>query len=66
MQMTTYISLGDGVDLGLDKNDNLVVLTTKHGVVTNHINLGPCTEQRVKEIHEYLDRIAALATRYTP
>lgn len=66
MRITTYISLGKDVDLALDVEDNLVVVTSNRGVVTSHISLGPCTEARVKEIHEYLDRLAALSSKIKP
>lgn len=66
MRITTYISLGREVDLALDEEDNLIVVTSNRGVVTAHISLGPCTKERVKEIHEYLDRLAALSSKIKP
>lgn len=58
MDLSIYISLGDGAVIGLDDNNNLIVVRTKKGIVTDRINLGPFTPKRAKELSEYLGRLS--------
>lgn len=51
---TIYITLGHGSRIGLDHWNNLI--TSDRG--NNRTNLGPLTQQRAKEISEYLQRLA--------
>lgn len=66
MQPTIYISLGNSAYLGIDKDDRLILFTTKRGVVIDHVDLGIATKERVKELHEYLDHIANHSSKVKP
>lgn len=48
------ITLGYQCDMGIDRHHNLIT-KDMHG---NRTNLGPLTQQRAKEIGEYLNRLA--------
>ena len=52
------ITLGDHKHLGIDKFGKLICYATRDGIVTDYINLGPFTQQRYKELREYLDRLS--------
>ena len=59
-----YISLGSGIDLGLDREDNLFLKQsfedrTKEPTV---IVLGPATPQRAQHLKDYIDRLVNMAT----
>lgn len=48
-----YISLGGGTDLGITKDDHLVVIE-RSGY---RVDLGLATAKRIDEIREYLNRL---------
>lgn len=54
-ELSVAITIGGGLDLALDRYNNLLVHSNKHGT---NINLGPLTQQRAKELSEYLQRLA--------
>lgn len=51
---TIYITTGHGSTMGLDSHNNLITADA-YG---NRTNLGPLTQQRAREISEYLQRLA--------
>lgn len=53
-EFTVYITLVPAIRIGLDRWNNLI--TSDQG--NNRTNLGPLTQQRAKEISEYLQRLA--------
>lgn len=57
-EIQVAITLGDEKHLGVDKHNNLICYATKQGIVTDYINLGSFTQQRYKELREYLDRLS--------
>ncbi len=48
---TIYITLGHAIRIGLDRWNNLITNDRSN-------NLGPLTQQRAKEIGDYLQRLA--------
>ncbi len=53
-EFTIMITTGHGSCIGLDKYNNLII----YDQYDNRTNLGPLTQQRAKEIGEYLNRLA--------
>jgi hypothetical protein len=52
--LTIMITAGHGSCIGLDKYNNLII----YDQFDNRTNLGPLTQQRAREIGEYLNRLA--------
>ena len=55
MDLTIYITIGRRNVIGLDDYNNLIVCNTASN---ERMNLGPLTQQRAREISEYLQRLA--------
>ena len=55
MDLTIYITIGSSCIIGLDDNLNLI---TCNKDTRQYMNLGPLTQQRAREISEYLQRLA--------
>jgi len=51
---TIYITVGNRSYIGLDRYNNLITSDR----FQNRTNLGPLTQQRAREISEYLQRLA--------
>ena len=51
---TIYITVGSRSTIGLDRHNNLITSDRYN----NRTNLGPLTQQRAREISEYLQRLA--------
>jgi len=52
-----FITLGNGADLGIDKNQNLVMEKRHHGQVTERIALGRATTRNIETLRECLERL---------
>ena len=50
---TIYITVGSRSTIGLDRYNNLITSDR----FNNRTNIGPLTQQRAKEIGEYLNRL---------
>jgi hypothetical protein len=56
-QIAAAISIGEGSDFAITKDDRLIVKTSQDEV----IDLGSATKERMKELADYLNRLAHLA-----
>ena len=54
-QMTVMITIGNGYEFALTEYNNLAVRDVLTG---EFMDLGPLTQQRAKELGEYLQRLA--------
>lgn len=53
--ITIQIGIGNNKALALDRRNNLLIHDTRTGV---NVSLGPMTQQRAREISDYLQRLA--------
>lgn len=53
LRITVAITSGHGSFIGLNTNNHLIV-----GTQHQRVNIGPLTQQRAREISEYLQRLA--------
>lgn len=56
--LTIYITLGEQKYLGINENDELVLFTTKEGVIRDYVSLGKFTKARAEEIKGYIDQLS--------
>lgn len=56
--LTIYISLGNQTYVGINESDELVIFTTKVGVIRDYIILGELSKAKIKEIKSYLDQLS--------
>lgn len=64
VELGAYISIGSGIDLGLDKQDNLLIRQNfeDRSKEPTIIVLGPATVQRAEHLKQYIDRLVNMAT----
>ena len=56
--LTIYISLGNQTYVGINESDELVIFTTKLGVIRDYAILGKLSKAKIEEIKGYLDRLS--------
>lgn len=56
--LTIYITLGNQKYLGINDKDELVLFSTKDGIIIDYVVLGRNTRTRVEELKGYLDSLA--------
>ena len=56
--LTIYISLGNQTYVGINESDELVIFTTKLGVIRDYVILGKLSKAKIKEIKSYLDQLS--------
>lgn len=56
--LTIYITLGEEKYLGINENDELVLFSTKQGVINEYLPLGKFTKARAEEIKGYIDQLS--------
>lgn len=56
--LTIYITLGNQSFLGINEHDELVLFTTKEGVIRDYVSLGKFTKARAEEIKGYIDQLS--------
>lgn len=61
--LTIHISLGNGAYIGINENNELVIFTTKLGVIRDYVILGKLSKAKIKEIKGYLDQLSIHAKR---
>jgi hypothetical protein len=62
MTAQIFITLGKGVELGIDNQDNLFVCQRNAiGRMVNCVELGKATKKRIKDLRGYLDQLKVCA-----
>ena len=56
--LTIYISLGNQTYVGINESDELVIFTTKLGVIRDYVILGKLSKAKIEEIKDYFDRLS--------
>ena len=56
--LTIYISLGNQTYVGVNESDELVIFTTKLGVIRDYVILGKLSKAKIEEIKDYFDRLS--------
>ena len=59
--LTIYIGLGNNQSLGLNGQDEIVLLEAKQRVITNYIPLGKLTRKRIEFLKQILGELAVHA-----
>jgi hypothetical protein len=58
MAAKVYMTIGNGVELGMDQYDHLFVRTQTDRDRWDHVDLGKATKKRFEQLKEYLDRLS--------
>ena len=56
--LSVFIPIGNNQDLGLNRENHIVLIETKQNVITNYVSLGKLTPDRIRFLKDTLESLA--------
>lgn len=56
--LSVFIPIGNNQDLGLNRENHIVLIETKQNVITNYVSLGKLTPDRIRFLKNTLESLA--------